>query len=460
MPVLPRLPGGRAARIVLLAYGYVDTDARVLKTAVSLRQAGAEVLVVALAPHRSVRVPGPGSAGDGVPVHRTTDLDLARALAPVARVWRRLRGRGGGPARAVPSLSQASLAPPLPAGRPSAPPTSRTGPREALTEAYMRGFRTVRLLRYHGEAALVAHRFGADVVHANDGNTLLPALVLRALRGTRLVYDSHELWLRRNVRPDRWLAPAVERLTEAVGVRVADAVITVSPSIVDWLQQHYAPAEPPFLVRNIPRWPGALPDPARGRLRELAGLGADTRVLSYTGGIASGRGLEECLDALAYLGPEVHLVVLGFGSRDQVARVRRHALQAGVADRFHLVDPVPTEQVPATLADADLALVLVRPVVLSYRYALPNKLFESVHAGLPVVAADLPDLATVVRGHALGEVVNPQDPRALAAAVERVLADRERHRAAVAAAAPLFDWEQEARVLVRAHARAVAGCRS
>lgn len=477
MSVQLRAPDGRAPRIALLVFRDADTDSRVLRSAATLQEAGAQVLVIGLAPTRSGLEPGPAVVG-GVSLHRTMDLDLVRTFAPAARVWRRLRGRdpltGALPATAArpDSVGAAVLSAPSPA-RQDAPQVRSRLP-VSWREVYQRGFRTARLVRYWAGAVVTARRFGADVVHANDGNTLAPALYLRALRGVRIVYDSHELWLRRNVRP-RLVAPLVEAVLERAGVRWADAVLTVSPSIAGWLQQRYGLTEPPLLVRNVPLWPGTLPDPARGRLRELAGLGPHDKVVSYCGGVTSGRGLEETVDALALLPEDVNLVMLGFGSRDYVQGLLARAAAAGLADRVHLVGPVPSAEVPQSLADADLAIVYVRPIVLSYTYSLPNKLFESIHAGLPIVAADLPDVAALVEEHGVGTVFAvPEGPfqqdgdqpgamdesARLAAALEQVLADPEPYRRHTRALAPLLDWRHEAERLVEGHARAVARCRT
>lgn len=469
MRALPSGPDGRAPRIALLVFRDADTDSRVLRSAAALREAGAEVLVIGLAPTGSGLEPGEATVG-GVPLHRTTDLDLVRTFSTAAKVWRRLRGRDPLTGAAV------TQAPPAPAGssETARPQAGQGRPRTVSRlpgdwrELYQRGFRTARLVRYWAGAVVAARRFGADVIHANDGNTLAPALLLRALEGTRIVYDSHELWLRRNVGP-RLVAPVVEALIERAGVRRSDAVLTVSPSIVRWLQEHYRLEEAPLLVRNVPLWAGALPDPAQGRLRELAGLGPEDKVISYCGGITRGRGLEETVDALALLPDDVHLVMLGFGSRDYVQGLQARAASAGLAERVHLVGPVPSAQVPQSLADADLAIVYVRPIVLSYTFSLPNKLFESIHAGLPIVAADLPDVAALVEEHGVGTVFavpegtqagDGADPARLAGALAQVLADPDPYRRHTQALAPLLDWRQEAERLVEAHARAVARCRT
>lgn len=417
---LPRV-GGRAPRIALLVYRDPDNDSRVLKSAETLREAGAEVLVVGLAPRSSGLAPGLDRTPQGLPLHRTRDLDLTAPAAPSG-------------------TSVASRA------------------RRAGHDLFMRGYRTARLVRYWTGAVQAARRFQVDVVHANDGNTLAPALALRLLTGSRIVYDSHELWTRRNARAGRWLAPGVEALIERWGVRGADAVITVSPSIADWLQRHYRLDRTPALVRNIPLWTGQPPTPGQGRLRSLAGLSSADRVVSYCGGIVTGRGLEETIEALAHLPEDVHLVMLGFGSPDYLRALRERAGRHGLRARVHVVPPVPGPEVPRTLADADVAVVFVRPIVLSYRYSLPNKLFESIHAGLPIVAADLPDTAALVRRYGVGEVFSSAEPEDLAAAIERVLADQQRYRAAARLAAPDLDWSREASRLIEAHTLAVRRC--
>lgn len=469
----PRLPcvAGRPPRIVLLVYRDADTDSRVLKSAEVLRDAGAEVLVVGLAPHRSGLSPGDATTPRGLALHRTQDLDLARTFHHAARAWRWLRGRGSvdrRPRAAAAVGGRPAMTPPEDlAGAPSpvtAPPDTdgglSSGARRLTKDLYMRAFRTARLVRYWAGAVGAARRFAPDVVQANDGNTLAPAMVLRALRGSRIVYDSHELWLHRNARPDRWLAPSVEQLTEGCGIRLADAVVAVSPSIVAWLQRHYHLTEPPVLVRNIPPWEGQLPDPAEGRLRQLAGLSPRDRIVSYCGGVTSGRGLEETIDALPLLADDVHLVMLGFGSADYIREVLARAEQRDVAHRVHLVGPVPGHDVPRTLADADVAIVYVRPIVLSYRFSLPNKLFESIHAGLPIVAADLPDTAALVRAHGVGAVFTAGTPAELAAAIQQVLTDPAPYRAAARRVAPGLDWSAEAARLIGAHSVAVRRCRA
>jgi glycosyltransferase involved in cell wall biosynthesis len=112
---------------------------------------------------------------------------------------------------------------------------------------------------------------------------------------------------------------------------------------------------------------------------------------------------------------------------------------------------VPTEDVVRWAAGADVGLALIQNVSLSYFLSLPNKLFEYVAAGLPVVASDFPELRGVVEGRARGAVCAPDDPDAIARAIAWTLDDPDRHerlRAAARIAAAELTWDTESRVLV------------
>lgn len=452
-------PGGRPARVALLVYNQVSTDNRVLKTAATLREHGAEVLIVGSA--RPGFPAGPDVVGDALPIRRAPDFvlaDLLPGLARTVRQIREVRAVVAEPAAVTDApvtdgpVTDAPVADAPVADRPASVPMSRRAVR-VVGDLWMRLYQVVRLLWFWGGAMRVLRDWRPDVVHANDGNTLAPALVLRARVGAEIVYDAHELWTRRNVRQDRVLAPLVEAVIEWFGARAAAGVITVSPSIVTWMRRRFRLRTDPTLVRNIPHRVGPVPRRADGRLRELAGLTPADRVIGYCGGVTTGRGLEETVLALTELDDRTHLVMLGYGDPAYVAGLFAFARARGVDRRVHLVGPVPGPEVPTALADADVSVVYVRPICLSYRYSLPNKLFESIHAGLPVVAADLPDTAAVVRRYGVGDTFSPDRPHELAAAIERVVAEESRYRAAASTAADDLDWSHEAERLVALYAR-------
>lgn len=451
---------GRRPRVASFVYNDAANDARVLKSADSLAAAGADVEIIAVSRRLRGRPAGIEERGEHVRIRRVAEFSLETLLGRAAPALRRATGVGTvdptAPRRpaAPPATLPSPTAPASPAPRRGAPSPARRA-RALVAEAAARAWGPVSLTSYWARAAARAVALRPDTIHANDANTLVPALAASALTGAGIVYDSHELWRRRNVRPDRVLAPLVEALIETVGIRAADAVVTVSPSIAAWLRETYRLPEDPLLVRNVPV-AGPLPRREDGRLRELAGLPPEARVIAYGGSITTSRGIEETLSAMPGLPADVHLVMLGYGEPGYLGSIRALADRLGVAERVHVVGPVLPHEVSSALADGDVAVVHIRPVVLSYRYALPNKLFESVRAGLPVVAADLPDLSAAVAELGVGVSVDGEDPAALGRALLEVLEHGDELRAAARAAAPSLTWEHESERLVEAHRRALS----
>lgn len=450
---------GRPPRVALLVYNDAHADSRVIKTAESLRVAGAVVRIFAVARARAGYPEGPDTVGEGVPVWRAPEFELRRYAPWLLELGRRVvPRRSKEPSAVAPGVARPSD---LTAARLPAAPVRRGRATTIVlvtgTDLWLRTYRVVSLGLYWvlGARAVVAWR--PDVVHANDGNTLAPAWWISRRTGARIVYDAHELWRHRNVRADRPVAPVVEALIESLVIRRAEGVITVSPSIAAWLQDAYALRARPSLVRNIPRGQIEALNPAVGRLRKLASLGPDTQVIAYGGRLTTSRGIEETLEALALLPDRVHFVLLGYGEPGYLALLHARIGRLGVADRVHLVGKVAPDLVSTALADADLSVVYVRPICLSYRFSLPNKLFESIHAGLPVAAADLPDTAAIVRERGVGEIFDVDSPVDMAAIIARLLADPQRYRDAAAAAARELTWQHEERELIGLYTRVLQG---
>ncbi|MGB3829559.1 MAG: glycosyltransferase [Ornithinimicrobium sp.] len=458
------LRDGRAARVALLVYNDAHNDSRVLKTAASLRSAGADVRIFAVARGRAGYAEGPALVGDGIEVERAPEFELARYAPWALNLARRVAGRPVPPAATVGvAASSASAsrgpAPTAPPGPGSRAPADGAGQR-LVKDAWLRTYRVVSLSLFWWESARAAVAWEPDIVHANDGNTLAPAAWIAGASGARMIYDAHELWRHRNVRTDRPLAPLVEGAIEWWAIRRAAGVITVSPSIATWLQRTYDLPVRPTLVRNIPQ--GASDDAAAapaGHLRSMAGLAPETQVIAYGGRITTSRGIEETVAALALLPSSIHFVLLGYGEPDYLATLHTRIESLGVTDRVHFVGAVASDQVSAALADADLSVVFVRPICLSYEFSLPNKLFESIHAGLPIAAADLPDTAAIVREHGVGEIFDvdhPDEiPSSMAATITAVLADPQRYRDATRMAAAELTWQHEERALLELYAQVV-----
>ena len=243
------------------------------------------------------------------------------------------------------------------------------------------------------------------------------------------------------------LYAVVERLL----VPRAAAVLTVSEPIARHLERRYR-LDPVHLVHNYPELAGPI---ERKELRALAGgasIGKAGPLVLYLGGLMGGRGLEQLVDALGMAG-SAQLVLLGEGHLASMLPDR--AAGVGAADRLHVLAPVSPDDVIAYASSADIGVSPIVPSCLNYRYSLPNKLFQYMAAGIPVVASDLPQVREVVEGARCGLVVDTTRPEAIAGAIERLAAEPDASyamgRRGREAVEDRYNWSAAAAVLLRAY---------
>jgi glycosyltransferase involved in cell wall biosynthesis len=284
--------------------------------------------------------------------------------------------------------------------------------------------------------------------------TSLPALGrFRRLHGGRTVYDSRDLYidarsLSEMAAPWKWLLGGLERRW----ARRCDAVLTVNDGYAQILARRFGIPVPP-VVRNTPaRY--VRPTPRPDRLRDRLGLPAAVPIVLYQGGLMTERGIEQGMDAILEV-PDAVLVLMGFGSgSEEILRLARTPRYAG---RVLAVEPVPPAELLDWTASSDVMLVAIQPTTLNHRYTTPNKLWEAIAAGVPVVASDLPGMAPIVRETGCGELVDPTDPsdiaRGIRAILELPLEQRDALRERCLAAAATYSWERQTETLFDLYGR-------
>jgi glycosyltransferase involved in cell wall biosynthesis len=366
---------GDSPRALVLVRNTVSHDARVLREAVTLRDLGYDVLIA-----------GTVSKDEQSTKDRLAGIQVIR-LAPMRRVRRRVAQRKASRAGAV-------------------GPTAGSDSGVKWAHALLR--RLTLSVAYNLQGVALVLRTSPAIVHANDYDTMWIGVAAKLLRRSRLVYDAHELWPDQGLPEWRpWLVAC-----EWLFVRVADAIITVSPGCAAVMAKRYR-VPPPVIVRN-------LPERTIDSLDRVEGVCTGGRPLAvYVGVLAPGRGIEEAIQALALV-PQLRLRLIGPDFAGFRPQLERCASAAGVEARVEFRAPVPPEAVAEAIADADLGVVLIQPTCLSYEVSLPNKLFEYIAAGLPVLASDLPVMGELVREQSLGEAVPPNDVAAIAEAMRRL----------------------------------------
>jgi glycosyltransferase involved in cell wall biosynthesis len=463
-------------RIAYVTYSTGQFDSRTERMATSAVERGYTVVVYArwepglplesmAAGYRIVRTPAitqlaiPGFRGAG-----RRRLAAARRQAAVAA--------------APPSSSEASFARTPVATRHPSTPARTAPPRRGVIDRVPRRFRGTILgaplrwaratlgrwgrrivlfpLRPSGWAvALTEVAEPADIWHGMWAPSL-PALDrLRRLHGGRTVYDSRDLYVdARGMSgmgaPWRWLIGGLERRW----ARRCDAVLTVNDGYAAILADRFG-IPTPAIVRNTPaRYHRPTPPP--NLLRDRLGLPAATPIVLYQGGLMSERGIEQGMEAILQV-PGAVLVLMGFGSgSEDIVRLARTGRYAG---RVATIDPVPPAVLLDWTASSDVMLMAIQPTTLNHRYTTPNKLWEAIAAGVPVVASDLPGMAPIVRETGCGELVDPTDPADIARGIRAILeldaTDRAALRARCLAAGETYCWERQSDTLFDLYGRLV-----
>ena len=288
-----------------------------------------------------------------------------------------------------------------------------------------------------------------DCVLAVDPPALAPAR--RALRRVpfRLLYDAREYYAELPTIRSRPLIAAWWRHQERRGMQAAQASWSVCASIARALEADYH-LSGVDVVRNLPghSWQ-PRGDGRRTQLRRLLPDLGEGPVVAYAGGFWPGydfRPLQEALGRLDGLRPEqAPASLVYFGEGPEEAEHRRHAERLAWRGRIHFAGKVPPESLESLLRGADAGTILAPDLGLSYRYLLPNKLFEYIQAGLPVLASPLPEMAAVVLGRRVGRCADPSDAGDIATQLALLLDPaREAHwQAALEAAAADLCWERE-----------------
>jgi glycosyltransferase involved in cell wall biosynthesis len=304
-----------------------------------------------------------------------------------------------------------------------------------------------------------------DVVHAHDPKVLGTAWSavtrLRARgRETRLVYDAREDFA--GLPPkQQGMARRFQALLnhERRYAPRADAVMTVSDPIADRLEVRLGLRERPTVVLNVPVARPLARDPLHD-VRSDAKVDSGVPLLVYSGGVHRSRGVGLLVEALPML-PGVHLAVVTVPyPHPMTPDLLQRARELGVEDRLCVLPPVSQGELLDFLSTATVGVHPLEGGFPNHDAALPNKLFEYVHAGLPLVVSDAKEMAAFVRRHGLGEVFHTGDAADLARAVTAVLEGRtgalppERRAALV----DEFSWQRQ-EPLVRNVYRRVLGSR-
>ena len=250
-----------------------------------------------------------------------------------------------------------------------------------------------------------------DYILSNDLDTLPACFFASKIKSTDLVYDSHELFSEGPELEGRKFVKFFWRKLEDFFLPKVKKAYTVSQSIVDFYDDKYQ--NKMGLIRNVP---------LKNDIFEVDEVSFPTtkRTILYQGVLNPGRGLKPMIKALKFI-DNLDLIIIGYGKVEK--ELKAFVLEEKMYERVHFLGRISRDKLFNYTKKATLGMVLEEPLGLSFKYSLPNKLFDYIHAEIPIVAGNLPEITRIIKEHKVGAIVDDYSPEKIALAIKNLLND-------------------------------------
>jgi glycosyltransferase involved in cell wall biosynthesis len=250
-----------------------------------------------------------------------------------------------------------------------------------------------------------------DYILSNDLDTLPACFFASRIKSTDLVYDSHELFSEGPELQGRKFVQGFWRKLEDFFLPKVKKAYTVSQSIVEFYDDKYH--NKMGLIRNIP---------LKNDILEADEVFFPTtkRTILYQGVLNPGRGLKPMIKALKFI-EDLDLIIIGYGKVEE--ELKAFVLEEKMNERVHFLGRISRDKLFNYTKKATLGMVLEEPLGLSFTYSLPNKLFDYIHAEIPIIAGNLPEITRIIKEHKVGVIIDDYSPEKITLAIKNLLND-------------------------------------
>ncbi len=282
--------------------------------------------------------------------------------------------------------------------------------------------------------------FKPDICHCNDIDTLIFGYLHYNLFRIPFIYDSHEYFqdYRYNNLP-LW-AFVIQSKLERMLSKKASAVITVSNYIAESLKRDFN-RKNIHIIRNI------------SNLSNNQDINKNTsdyvNQLIYLGQIGYGRATDNIIKALSLLKDYIRVYFFGYYNESDIMKYHKLARDYNVRNRIIFEKPLCSDKIISITSLGLAGLCIIQNISTSYYYSLPNKLFEYIQAGIPVIGSDSPEIRNIVDTYGIGVIVDPDSPESIAEGIKDIIYKGRKHfKDNNDKAKQIFNWENESKKLI------------
>ena len=283
---------------------------------------------------------------------------------------------------------------------------------------------------------LLFHR--TNLVVSVDLDTLTGCALAKLFKRSKLVFDSHEYFPESPEINKKPLIKAIWKFAEKLFVPFVDIGITVCQPIAEIYKLKYNKV---FLViRNAPN---------KNRVFDTIQNMNNKRefTILYQGAVNNGRALRELVEAMYFI-DNAKLIIVGNG--DIYEEIKN--LAEPLKERVLMTGKVPFNKLPAYTTNADLGIALLEDMGLNNYYALPNRLFDSLHAGLPVLGISFPEIKRFINEYQFGTTIDIIEPQSIAHAINDIIQHPTKlniWKQNALKAKEKVNWENETKILIK-----------
>ncbi|MEX2485085.1 MAG: glycosyltransferase [Brumimicrobium sp.] len=282
----------------------------------------------------------------------------------------------------------------------------------------------------------------SDVLLSNDLDTLLANYLASKVKGSKLVYDTHELFTEV---PELVSRPKVRKIwlkIEGWMFPKLKHVYTVNQSIADIYMKRYNTHV--SVVRNVsPKW-----ESSNISTKKELGLPENKTIIILQGaGINVDRGAEEAIEAMKSVDCAVLIIV---GDGDVVPTLKQNVKTQSLEDKVIFYGKKPYNKLMEYTFHADIGLTLDKDTNPNYKYSLPNKVFDYIHAETPIISSNLIEIKRIVERHDVGIVLGEHSSKAISKAINNYIEHPDillQKKKNCKKAANVECWENEKKVL-------------
>lgn len=285
----------------------------------------------------------------------------------------------------------------------------------------------------------------SNILVSNDLDTLLANYAASKFKPlSKLVYDSHEYFTEVPELVNRKKIQQIWVAIESWIFPKLKSIYTVNNSISNLYTEKYK-KEVKVVRNSSPLW-----KPNNLQSKKELGIPENKKIIILQGaGINIDRGAEEAVNAMRFLN-DVLLLIVGDG--DVVSQLKQTVQEDKLEDKVLFFGKKPYSEMMNYTFHADLGLTLDKPTNLNYRYSLPNKVFDYIHAGTPILATDLIEISTIIHQYNIGKIVTDLSPENLARDIQDVLSNETRLaelKENCLKAKEIENWENETLILAK-----------